>query len=246
MTRFKRRVRRCGTSAVQSVQCFNHGVTEPSSNIIGPSQLVDRCPHCFQRTALDVRGTHVHVDNEDPPGSSYRFMKFWRLLQCVSCEQAVLQDVTWWEVEPDEERVDVVHPTTSDRSYEGLPESVARAYEACLKVQAVEPNAYAVLIGRLLEMVAVEEGVQGHRLVDQLRALADSGRIPPTLAEMADQLRQIRNLGAHAQAGDVSEADVSVIADFADAIIEYLYRAPAKIAAVRTRLEQQQGNLRTI
>lgn len=213
-------------------------VAEPVPGILGPAELVDRCPHCFQRTALRVRSTYVHVEEKDPPGSPYRLIKAWRLLQCVSCERPVLQDVTWWEIDPDYERIDVVYPVAANRSYEGLPEDVARAYEACLKVQSVEPNAYAVLVGRLLEVVAVEEGVQGRRLVDQLRVLADSGRIPPTLAEMADQLRQIRNLGAHAQAGDVSEADVPVIADFADAIIEYLYRAPAKIAAVRSRLDQ--------
>lgn len=57
---------------------------------------------------------------------------------------------------------------------------------------------------------------------------------------MAQKLREIRNLGAHASPSDeVKPADVPVIFDFADAIIEYLYRAPAKIAAVESRLAKR-------
>ena len=61
------------------------------------------------------------------------------------------------------------------------------------------------------------------------------------LANMADQLRQIRNLGAHAGAGDVTAEDVPVIAEFADAILEYLYRAPAKVQAVQARLSANEA-----
>jgi hypothetical protein len=119
---------------------------------------------------------------------------------------------------------------------DGLPPKVAKAYSAALRVQAVEANAYAVLIGRLLEIIAIEEGIEGRGLAAMLGGLVKAGRIPPVLAEMGDQLRQIRNLAAHAAADEVTDADVPAIADFADAIVEYLYRAPAKVEAVRARL----------
>jgi hypothetical protein len=46
------------------------------------------------------------------------------------------------------------------------------------------------------------------------------------------------NLGAHDENVDVAPADVPVIDDLADAILEYLYRAPAKLAAVRQGIEE--------
>ncbi len=56
---------------------------------------------------------------------------------------------------------------------------------------------------------------------------------------MAHQIRQIRNLGAHADEDDeVTGADVPIMLDFLEAILEYLYVAPAKIAAVQVRLKK--------
>jgi hypothetical protein len=43
------------------------------------------------------------------------------------------------------------------------------------------------------------------------------------------------NLGAH----DAEAADVPVIADLAEALLEYLYRAPAQLAAVQAGLAQR-------
>jgi hypothetical protein len=54
---------------------------------------------------------------------------------------------------------------------------------------------------------------------------------------MAQQLRLIRNLGAHNAGDEVTEEDVPIILDFLEAILEYLYVAPAKIEVVRQRLK---------
>jgi hypothetical protein len=89
----------------------------------------------------------------------------------------------------------------------------------------------------MLEVVCLQEGATGKNLVERLTVLADSGRIPGPLAHMAQQLRQIRNLGAHAATDEVRAADVPVILEFGEAILEYLYRAPAKVAAVSDRLK---------
>jgi hypothetical protein len=130
----------------------------------------------------------------------------------------------------------VVFPTLTEAA--PLPDVVSKDYEAALLVRHIEPNAYAVLVGRLLERICQEQGIAGKEpLARKLQRLAEGGAIPPVLAEMADQLRQIRNLGAHAEAGEVADEDVPVIAEFIEAIVEYLYRAPAKVETVRQRLD---------
>jgi hypothetical protein len=105
-------------------------------------------------------------------------------------------------------------------------------------VRYVEPNAFAVMVGRTLETACNHENAQGRDLTTKLNHLASTGRIPKTLADMAHQLRQIRNLGAHDAEDEVTEADVPIIQDFLEAILEFLYVAPAKIAAVQARLKK--------
>jgi hypothetical protein len=87
-----------------------------------------------------------------------------------------------------------------------------------------------------LEAACNHEQAQGRTLAQKLNYLAQNGRIPNTLAEMAHQLKELRNLGAHDAEDEVTENDVPIILDFLEAILEYLYVAPAKIEAVRTRL----------
>ena len=68
--------------------------------------------------------------------------------------------------------------------------------------------------------------------------LANDGRIPNTLAEMAQQLKKLRNLGAHDAEDEVTNEDVPTIISFLEAILKYLYVAPAKIGTVRARLKK--------
>ena len=68
-------------------------------------------------------------------------------------------------------------------------------------------------------------------MVDKIKSLANSGRIPQVLADIFTQLRLLRNLAAHADKSDytVTESDVPIIREFIDAILEYLYIVRWKI-----------------
>lgn len=94
------------------------------------------------------------------------------------------------------------------------------------------------------------ENAKGKALADKLTNLADTNRIPPTLALMAHQLRALRNLGAHSDDDEVQDTDVPVIIDFVpviidfvDAILEYLYEAPYKIKKLQDRLDGKSEEL---
>jgi len=131
---------------------------------------------------------------------------------------------------------DIVYPSTKT-PLTNLPPLIENRYQAALKVRNIEPSACAVLIGRTLEAVCKHEKAVGRTLADKIDNLLQLNRIPKTLAEMAGQLRQIRNLGAHEAEDEVTEEVVPIILDFLEAILEYLDVAPAKIEALRTRLE---------
>lgn len=92
-------------------------------------------------------------------------------------------------------------------------------------------------IRKTIEAVCKEEGAKKDNLEKMLDQLADEGRLPRPLAEMGDQLRARGNLGAHPNDVEVSAEDVPVIEEFIEAILEYMYRAPAKIAAAQASLD---------
>ena len=116
---------------------------------------------------------------------------------------------------------------------------VSKAYTSAKNVRFVDPNAFAVLAGRTLEFVCEHEQAQGKVLADKLKYLADSGRIPQILARMCQQLRMLRNLGAHANEDEVKQDDVPYILDFVTTILEYLYVAPTKVARLEERLARK-------
>lgn len=197
------------------------------------------CGHCGNKTTWELHVPY-ETDKTDPFGTSeVSEYKVYSTLMCSTCSRPTLRRTNMMYVEIDTELVEgeteILYPTETAQ-LSNLPEKIERKYKAALKVRYIEPNACAVLVGRTLEAACNHEGAQGRTLAQKLNYLAQIGRIPNTLAEMARQLKELRNLGAHDAEDEVTEQDVPIILDFLEAILEYLYVAPAKIEAVRTRL----------
>jgi hypothetical protein len=156
---------------------------------------------------------------------------------CPQCDKLTLESYGWSDfMDPTEARVERLYPAPP--SYEGIPEAVASEYRRAQRVRS-EPVFYAVGIRRTLEALCAERGVQGRSLFERIEKLAASGGLPETFAEMATVLRRFGNLGAHVGEDELTDEDAPVLGEFADAILEYLYRAPAKVAAVQAALEKR-------
>jgi ribosomal protein S15P/S13E len=211
---------------------------------------VRKCPHCEKARKWSLLGSfdeESRVEEED-----VTFYRTWRLLQCPACEKAILEEITYLEgdADPDEKILypsakaspaitpPIIHSEISDE----VPSEISSEYESALKIRDISPPACAVLIRRTLEVICQYEKATGKDLNAKIHALAASRRIPQTLADMANLTRQIGNLGAHVDPNDkVTRSDVTTMIDFLEAILEYLYVAPAKIAAVQKRLSKTQG-----
>jgi Domain of unknown function (DUF4145) len=192
------------------------------------------CGHCGNKTTFEERGNYY---TQEPILNDERKIVWetisWHLFECKTCSKPTLIELT-----PDKPPFEVqrtLYPSIQTK-LTNLPQKIERAYTAAIKVKNIEPNACAVLVGRTLEAACNHEEAQGRTLAQKLNYLAQNGRIPNTLAERARQLKELRNLGAHDAEDEVTERDVPIILDFLEAILEYLYVAPAKIEAVRARL----------
>jgi len=58
---------------------------------------------------------------------------------------------------------------------------------------------------------------------------------------MAQGIRILRNIGAHADLGEIIADDVPILKDLCEAILEYIYRAPARLKILEKRLDSLKG-----
>ncbi len=217
---------------------------------------VMQCDHCGKQAVFIVRGNGTqHGAKVGDTDTETQELTTWQICECSNCNKPTLEEIiaTYQLVETlltnSNSKATMAfewHPTTAKRTvlYPGktpltnLPKTIEKKYLEALKVRDIQPSACAVLAGRTLEAICNHEKAAGRTLSDKLNNLMGSDRIPKTLAEMAHQLRQIRNLGAHDADDEVTGEDASIMMDFLDTILEYLYVAPAKVAAVKARLRK--------
>ena len=192
------------------------------------------CHHCGNHAPMDIvaeyyrslKPSYDSPDDDDyygyQPEEGYKY----ELLLCLACKE-----VTLWKyfdadyVDPEDITIETLYPLAKSR-LPGLPYRIQNAYEISLKVRVVDVNAYAVLLGRILEMVCENREATGKDLFNKLQDLAAKGEIPAKLVGVADNLRHLRNVGAHASLGELTKDEIPILDDLCRAILEYVYSAP--------------------
>jgi hypothetical protein len=203
-----------------------------------------KCGHCGNKTAMTIATTFNHVvfSNDETGitmGNSYE------ILQCPACEKVLLRKTEYEDdQDPDTWSVTILYPTAS-RAIPGLPNEIQREYEAAKLVAATSANAFGVLLGRVLDLVCKDQGADGDSLFERLNDLARKGAIPQRLVDMAHSLRQLRNVGAHADLGSLSTTQVPVLESVCRAILEYVYAAPALLNDVASRVKALESSKQT-
>src|SRR5207244_1118645 len=119
-----------------------------------------------------------------------------------------------------------------------VPKNICRIYDRALKVRS-KPNSFAVQIRRALEAICIDRGEPGKNLHDDLENLSKAGVFPPIVAEIAHELRNIGNTGAHVKTHDVEDTQVQALDDFFHLVVNYVYEAPARLESYRKLLRPQ-------
>lgn len=194
-----------------------------------------RCGHCTNVAPMKKGSTYstVHTKFDEHTGNDWDEGEIYKILECPSCEKVILQKEYYHDLldgdqlPPDE----ILYPSSNVLPI-GLPDSIAKGFNAALKVKPIDANAFGVLIGRVLEMVCEDRKAKGRDLNARLEDLATRGEIPNNLVGVANGLRNLRNVGAHAFIGELTPRAVPILNSLAIAILEYVYSAPrlAKIA----------------
>jgi hypothetical protein len=88
-----------------------------------------------------------------------------------------------------------------------------------------------------LEAICKNQCAEGKTLEKKLNYLSDKNVIPVRVADMAKCLRDLRNIGAHADSGEIDQSYVPFLIEFCEAILDYIYRVPARINMIQKRLD---------
>jgi len=123
----------------------------------------------------------------------------YELLVCSACSGVVLRRYFYHELRDAEDWLSEILYPEPFRVPSGLPEKIEAAYRQALSLKRADPNAYAVSLGHVLELVCHDRGAKGGRLVDQIKDLSDKEKLPATILELTQNLRHLRNIGAHSE-----------------------------------------------
>ena len=169
------------------------------------------------------------------------FARFVQISKCSVCKDITVWKFTWVDGLGENIGEQRLYPTQRDHS--SLPTKVRSRLEAADRVRALDPGLYAVAVRRLLETVFNEQGAEGRDLYAKVQDLVAKDRLPSMIADAASRLRELGKYGAHDEEIEVCKDDVPAIEDLANAILEYVYRAPATIAALEESVIERGGRI---
>lgn len=188
---------------------------------------------------MEIVEEYSQVRDYEDPRSGFRWEAgpVHELLLCPACRKITLRSYYWHDaaIDPSEIEYKVLYPVIEE-SPQGLPEIIQNAYDAANKVKAIDANAYAVLIGRLLELICEDRKASGKYLRDRLADLSGKGEIPEKLVGVANSLRTLRNIGAHATLGELTPGEIPILDNLCRAILEYVYSAPYMVEQAEKRV----------
>lgn len=181
---------------------------------------------CGINTQYAVEYNPDHYDDAPNAGDDYS------LLLCLACKQVTLLKSfkhDFIDSETIKMGIETLYPhphPQQELKLSYFPYTIQKAYEAAVKARDINVDAYAILLGVMLEMVCEDRKAKGKNLCEKLKYLADNGEIPNNLVGVVHGIRQLRNVGAHEPFKGLTSEEIPILDDLSSAILEYLYIAP--------------------
>ena len=132
---------------------------------------------------------------------------------------------------------EIVPPPHAVSPSDPIPNAVVSAYSAAWPLRFLNPGAFANQVRRCLEFICEDQHAKGATLGAQLKDLAKRGILPPDLAEVAELLREVGNIGSHAGPKRFDVWDAELIDELFKTMVRYIYVAPAQVRRMRQRLK---------
>lgn len=117
-----------------------------------------------------------------------------------------------------------------------LPAIVRESYDEAVRCESHKSwIACVTMVGRTLEAVTKEYAPEVRNMFGGLKKMYQDGAISQEIHDWANELRAIRNIGAHATPQKLSRQDATESLDFLQAILETIYYMRPKFIAMKAR-----------
>lgn len=211
--------------------------------MIRPSTLDVICPHCRRQVTVSV----IWKTNSAHDGVSYGFAR------CSGCrEQSKYFSVCLDPPKKGEDDIPDVYmypapnvrePIPGIESIDGLSDRLKEVYASAIRVYNIgEWPSASVACRRVLEGVtraSLPESEHAKKLYHQIESLPDHLDLAKPIKDLAHQLRDGGNLGAHFDSEkEPNQETVSAMLDLLDFLVEYLHILPHRIQDLKTQIDE--------
>ena len=196
-----------------------------------------KCAHCQNKAPMEIVAEYSDVEahTDESEGTYWEAGPVYEVNKCPACENVTLRRYIYHDgMDPSDVEYEELYPVAG-KFLRGLPSKIEEGFKAAQRVRSIDANAYGVLLGRLLDSICEDRHASGDTLDKRLKNLADKGEIPAKLVDVAAGIRKLRNIGAHADLGELTQAELPVLDDLTRAILEYVYSAPALASEAEKR-----------
>lgn len=199
------------------------------------------CPYCNNSAPMkELSATVIKKVNQeihDAYLDDLTITQYWQILECPACRKNTLREGYFNDHFSDEGIIyKIIFPLSNNKNF-NLPNAIRAAYNAAQKVKYIDSNAFAVLLGRLLDTICEDKKARGKTLFDRINDLATKSIIPDQVAKLAFGLKDFRNIGAHANLGSLSQAEIPIIEEITEIILDYVYNTPMLIENVKAKIK---------
>jgi hypothetical protein len=198
--------------------------------------MLIECHYCKARVDAEEIGV---VERNCLPDLGFDLLYRTYLLRCPSCGSALIGEseeglkekgqMVWTDLVR-------VHPKPRRLLGHEIPQTVRQSLEEaerCMQVGAF--LAAAAMAGRALEAVCRHYSTKDTYIGAGIKELRDKGIIDARLLEWSEELRDQRNMAAHASDAAFSSQDAEDILTFTYAIVDYVFLLTRKFEQFQKR-----------
>lgn len=196
------------------------------------------CANCGNHSYMAILGAVSDDVSEGDEEVGYQNSgDTYRVLKCPNCQKVNITSYFWHDSMDEDHFIPepVIYPQQQAFPV-GLPDDILRSLMSAEKVKFIDKQSYALMLGRILELVCHNKGAKGKTFYEMLKDLAAKNEIPEKLIKVANGLRNFRNIGAHAGADVLSSSELPIVRALLDAILAYLYSAQHLADLAETKL----------
>jgi len=199
-----------------------------------------KCPHCLESFFEDW----IHQTIQTTKTHSWQVSN----TVCPSCNEPTVKLSSYKKTgKSDFEKI--VHPIGIARAplHTEVTEKYSKSYKQAAQVLSISPEASAAISRRCLQNLLREEAkVKPRDLVNEIQEVIDSGKLPSTLSESIDAIRNIGNFGSHpikstntGEIVDVEPGEAEWNLDVLEELFDHYLVKPKRIQAKRAALDKK-------